>query len=240
MLGLGAQRKIRTMAGCASILRSSGIQPATVIDVGVARGTYELYDAFPDVPLLLVEPMEEFRPALEAVCLERRGEFVIAAAGAAAGKIELSFGERWDGASSTIAFANKRTVPLVRLDDVVAERGLKGPYLLKIDVQGAERSVLDGAATVLGQACAVLLEVGLYDFGGTGFDLAAAVDYMAGRGFKAFDLYDGMSLGSGALAQIDIAFVPADASVRERPQWLTPQQDKRREMMGRLRNLLGV
>ena len=38
--------------------------PRTVIDVGVEAGTPELYRAFPDADLLLVEPMEEWRDHL--------------------------------------------------------------------------------------------------------------------------------------------------------------------------------
>src|SRR5579872_1958345 len=46
-------------------LRHLEYAPSTIIDVGVADGTLELHRNFPDARFLLVEPLEEFTPALE-------------------------------------------------------------------------------------------------------------------------------------------------------------------------------
>src|SRR5579872_5703106 len=63
-------------------IRSLGLNPNTVIDVGAADGTSDLYDTFPNAKHVLFEAMEEFRPALEILAQERPGlEFHIAAAG---------------------------------------------------------------------------------------------------------------------------------------------------------------
>src|SRR5690349_20367910 len=57
--------------------RRHGYAPATVIDVGVAAGTPVLYEAFPDAYHVLVEPLAEFEPALQALVARNGGEYVL-------------------------------------------------------------------------------------------------------------------------------------------------------------------
>ncbi|MHB1345467.1 MAG: hypothetical protein ACYCX3_14095 [Thermoleophilia bacterium] len=48
-----------TLGGGLRHLAAVGLEPATVIDVGAADGTHELYSAFPSAKRLLVEPLAE-------------------------------------------------------------------------------------------------------------------------------------------------------------------------------------
>ena len=54
-----------------------------------------------------------------------------------------------DGALSGLAAGGGTTVPTIALDDFMAERGLDRLDLIKIDVEGAERRVLEGARRTL-------------------------------------------------------------------------------------------
>lgn len=62
-------------------LKARGFEPATVIDVGVAHGTFEYYRTFPNAEFLLVEPMDEFRPALDWIARHYKCHVEYAAAG---------------------------------------------------------------------------------------------------------------------------------------------------------------
>lgn len=64
-------------------LRRHGFAPRTIIDVGVGQGTPDLYNAFPQAYLVLVEPLAEFNGAVDAILKARRGEKLAAALGAA-------------------------------------------------------------------------------------------------------------------------------------------------------------
>ena len=84
------------------------------------------------------------------------------------------------------AVINRVKVPLVRLDDVI-------PYdvpvgLLKIDVQGAELAVLEGAAGCLRSTFALLLEINYVPHyaGGATFDTVH--EAVRSHGFRTFGI----------------------------------------------------
>ena len=118
-----------------------------------------------------------------------------------------------------------RTVPVVRIDDLVSERALPAPYLLKADVEGGELRVLDGARAVLRRTELVLLEVNLFPFLEGQPQLHDVVAYMKEGGFVAYDFYAGhLRLLDGALAMVNMAFVREDGMFRRSHDFATPEQ----------------
>jgi FkbM family methyltransferase len=223
-----------TLRGALQQLVKLGANPKTVIDVGVAFETRELYEEFPGAELLLIEPLAEFEPFLKKIGAKYKAQYVLAAAGDSAGAVTLNVhtdqlfcsslfreteGEAVDGVP--------REVPMVTIDEVCAERKLAGPYVLKIDVQGAELRVLDGAKRTLPQCEVVILEVTLFGTMIGGPQFADVVQYMQERGFVVYDMW-GMLYRplDGALAQADIAFMRADSALRENQAFATPEQRK--------------
>lgn len=79
-----------------------------------------------------------------------------------------------------------------RLDDVLRETRLPGPYFLKLDVQGAERLVLDGAQAALsGSVVGVELEMSLtalYDGQPTADELH---EFLRSKSFRCWDILPG-------------------------------------------------
>lgn len=208
-----------------------GLAPNVVIDVGVGPGTPELYEAFPDAKLLLVEPLEEWSDHLEWLRRERGAEIVFAAAGATEGDVDIFVhrapycssilgdiaGEDTDGA--------RRSVPVVRLDDIAQERGLGGPFVLKADVEGGELDVLSGAPEVLRATELALLEVSLFELVPGAPQFHDVVAWMHDHGFVVADFYDEQNrLLDGALARLDVAFVQADGRFRQNHTYGTREQ----------------
>jgi FkbM family methyltransferase len=143
------------------------LRPATVIDVGVNRGTPALYGAFPDAYYLLVEPNKENRPHIEKILGELRGEHVMCAAGAENGILTLNVETSRTGLSSFLkrteltATGNRierREVPIRTLDDLTGERALDAPFGLKIDTEGFELQVIRGATRTLERCDFVITE----------------------------------------------------------------------------------
>ena len=220
------------MAAVLDNLGRLGFEPGTVIDVGVGYGTEELWEAFPRARLLLIEPIpDRFGGTAQSVAERRDGaELVSAAAGAEAGSATITVHRAPEMSSVLGAWTGDRDgeareVPVVRVDDVVSERGLPGPYLLKVDVEGAELAVLDGAAGVLDRTEVVLLEVRLFELVPGAAQLHDVIPYMRERGFVAYDLFGGaLRLSDGALAVTNFVFVREDGRFRSDHSFGTPDQ----------------
>jgi FkbM family methyltransferase len=223
----------RTLPAVLAHLGTLGLDPATVIDVGVGPGTPDLYQAFPDSVLMLVEPLEEWRPNLEAIARERLAHVAVAAAGARAGEAEIAV-HRAPVCSSMIGSRREdgeqphRSVPVVRLDDLRVEHGLNGPYVLKVDVEGGELEVLAGAPEILRESEVVLLEVSLFQLVPEAPQLHDVVAWMHSHGFVVAELYNGHNRPlDGALAQLDMAFVQEHGRFRRDHAYATPSQADR-------------
>ncbi len=104
-------------------------------------------------------------------------------------------------------YVGTETVPVNRLDDLCPLTA-QDRVLLKIDVQGYERQVLDGAQRVLESCRAVISEmslVPLYDGQVLARDLW---DLLAAQGFEAWSLEPGFRHpASGRMLQLDGVFV---------------------------------
>ena len=121
-----------------------------------------------------------------------------------------------------------RTVPAVTLDSLCQDKKTSGPYIVKIDVQGAELDVLDGAAKVLQEAELVILEVSFFQFFEGGPQLHDVVQYMKSKGFVAYDIF-GLQyrLLDNALSQADVVFVLETGRFRVHHYYATRDQRER-------------
>lgn len=232
----GAQRF--TMAQVLASVRRVGFEPGAVIDVGVGDGTYDLYNAFPDCRFVLIEPLEERREVLEAVKRQFNAEYVIAAASDKAGTVTMNVHPHLNDSSThkeregSHADGVEREVPTVTADDVCQENGLVGPFLFKVDTQGHELTVMEGAKQVLAESEVVILETQLFEMLVGCPQLYDTVSYMKERGFVVYDCFGNYYRPlDGALAGMDLVFVKADGMFRKEHVFATAQQ---REEMKRL------
>lgn len=157
----------------AAHLRSFGLAPDVVFDVGVDTGTPQLYRAFPQAYFVLVDPRPEAAVALTGPAAPARAEFVAVALGAAAGRATLSVPVTQKGAQGARASLSRavgrmargietwqpREVEVTTLDALAAAH--PGRVGLKIDTEGHEAEVLLGAAATLRRCDFVILELSL-------------------------------------------------------------------------------
>lgn len=232
-----------SLTGFLGNLRRLGFSPATVVDVGAAYGdfTRQCLKIFPQSKYILIEPLEEYRSALRALESAHTDIRLIEAAAARRDQ-SVSINVHPDLVGSSLYREREgevvdgvpRLIPGVSLDSCIGSDLGAGPLLLKIDVQGAERDVLDGAGKTLAGIEVVLLELSLFEFFEGGPSISEMIGYMEARGFVPYDVF-GLSHRplDGALAQIDMAFVPRNGQLRQDHRYAT--DDQRRELTRRLR-----
>lgn len=217
-------------ANCLKSLKRAGLQPANIIDVGVHTGTPDLMTAFPKAHHFLVEPEAAHAEAIAAAYADIPHTLVAAAASDRDGTAELTAEHRGgrsevthsrleaiEGRSDTGAASQVR---LARLDTLVRESGLSGPYLLKIDTDGHELEVLAGAEQTLRESAIVIIEAPLH----TLTERAAAVE---AAGLRLFDIID-LAYYHDTLSQVDLVFLnPAIADPDTVNPWRRPEFDWR-------------
>jgi len=185
----------RTFSETLLALAQKGLRYATVIDLGCADGHFFvdhfLMGLFQEAVPVNIDANALYEKSLRQVKDALGGHYRIAAASDTAGEIELTtsvhpywsslrprddlYWERINKLSSGV-----ERVPALRLDDLAAELNLAPPFLLKLDVQGAEVQALRGARKMLGDTSVVICEADIADFQAINSELVAA----------GFDLYD--------------------------------------------------
>lgn len=173
-----------------SILRERGVPVETVIDVGVLHGTPELMQVWPDKRHLLFEPVSEFSQKIVQAYRNIPHELHMMAVGDSTGTIGLKTTSAIAGMDISHSKmtedtpgddANIRSVPKIALDDFLPGRELDEPYLLKVDIDGQELSVLRGATHTLKQCSIVIIEC-------QSSQLTQRITAVQAAGFDLFDL----------------------------------------------------
>lgn len=215
---LGLIRSQRTMARQSkhktlALLRGRGFSPGTVIDVGAQTGTSPLYEVFPEAHHVLIEPVIENEPALQALCGRlSSAEYRIAAVASKDGMVPLAVSDDRlyssvvpDGADASPGL---RTVLGISLNSLCAEGGYAGPLLVKIDVDGLELEVLAGAATLMQPEAIFVIEATV---AGNDARLPRIIDAMAAHGFQVWDIVDPLYRpGDERMWQVDLVLVHRD------------------------------
>lgn len=210
-------------------LADQGFRPAWILDVGANRGDWsrEARSVFSGAAFTLIEPQEEMAGPLDQFCAETPdAEWIMAGAGSADGELTLAVAP--DTVSSSFKVSDEearafnwtpRTVPLVTLDGVCERRGAV-PEIVKLDVEGFEREVLEGAETLVGKTEVFLLELSLYPFKRGAMVFDEAVEYMKVRGYSVYDFTGFQSRPyDRALALCEVAFARTDGALRSFAGW---------------------
>ncbi|RZV46695.1 MAG: FkbM family methyltransferase [Acidimicrobiales bacterium] len=177
--------------------RRLGLNPRTILDVGVARGTPTLYEAFPNKRYLLIEPLDVYADAIETIVENHHATWIRKAAGAAPGNLQFhhdvakpalsSFHDKTplEGSSGDVRTVD---VEVDTLDNIVASTSVRGPFGLKIDTEGHELDVLRGATNVLKDTEFIVAEVSVSRRFEGGYAFSEFIAECAANGFHLVDV----------------------------------------------------
>jgi FkbM family methyltransferase len=216
------------VAFCANAA-ARGFAPSRIFDVGANRGDWSrgVRDVFPDAQYTLIEPQIEMAADLDAFCAQTPGaRWINAGAGARNGELSLTIAH--NPASSSFAITEEhavawglkqRSVPIVTLDSVCEQIGAI-PELVKLDVEGFEREVLEGARSLIGVTEVFLLELTMFEPHTGAMTFAESVALMSSLGYHAYDftMFAGRPY-DGAVGLCEVAFVRDGGVLRAHRGW---------------------
>ena len=206
------------------VLRAS--RADVVLDIGANLGQFAelVFEVgFPGT-VISFEAQPQVHHELVKRAAARAPKWIVAdccALGSASGTIEMNISanslsssllpmrrEHADAAPAS-RYISKQLVKLERLDDAAAGVVPQGASLfMKIDTQGYEREVLDGASGLLGRTVAVQLELSLVPLYEQAPSLVEMVTYLENQGFQMFGLVPVFrDRRDGRLLQVDGVFI---------------------------------
>jgi FkbM family methyltransferase len=196
-------------------LRALGVEFRSVLDVGVFNDTPALRSTFPGLMHHLFEPVQAHFPSIERTYASVRyilhpiavsnvdGEAFLNTFSSTDGPQTITRSEvsdrSADSASDPTLISSIR-IQKRKLDTVMLNFNEK-PYLLKVDVDGPDLQVLQGAVRTLQSCAAVVIETPL-------MEIPERSKYLTDRGFRLVDIVD-LSYYHGIMWQVDMVFLSA-------------------------------
>jgi len=202
---LKSQKKITL-----SELVKSGVKVSQVVDVGVRESTDDLLELFPKVQHLLFEPAIEFHESIRQNYTKISHTLYGNALSDTPSKAYLvkTSLENDGKISHTRISHNKNGLPgenVIGIDEIDIKKldsfldAIEFDCLLKIDVDGMELPIINGAKNVLERASIVVVEA-------TALTLSERVAAIEASGFRLVDIVDRVRYGI-SLHQCDVVFI---------------------------------
>jgi FkbM family methyltransferase len=183
-----------SLADALGRLKARQIPFRSIIDVGASDGRWsaQALTFFPSARCLCVEAQRAHEPGLKAFkTAHPNADYVLCAASDQPGEISFDARELFGGIALKTPWGDHCIkVPAQTLDNLVSERRLPAPYLIKLDTHGHELPILAGAARTLEQTEVLIVEV--YNITGPPpavpfWDFCREVGKL---GFRCLDLFD--------------------------------------------------
>lgn len=207
-------------------LENGGFAPRVIYDVGASNGSWTLpvSQVFPTARYELFEPQsqcnEAYQWGLKRVLDTLDANLHTCALSDADGTAAFNImGDR--GVGSSLLGGQSRTesieVDLRRLDDLVEQKALPLPDLIKMDIQGGELAALMGGRDLcLPHASILALELWMYRGYGPETPLMVEVsEFLRRENFFPFEMGDEYRSPDGRLATKDVWFVRADSDISQ-------------------------
>ncbi len=210
---LPRKAEVFTMRSALERCFKRGLVVETVIDVGASDGRWstQCMQIFPEAEYFLVEAQDGHKAGLDNfVSQHTNAQYILAAAGPREGKIYFDNSDLFSGVASEIQLEkNCIEVPVISLDSEINKKGLKGPYILKLDTHGFEIPILEGASSIIKNASLIIIETYNFKLNNDSLRYWEMCSYMDSLGFTSIENVDLLLREyDQALWQMDTFFIP--------------------------------
>lgn len=201
-----------TMAQGLKWLAENDIYISTVLDVGASNGGWSkiCMDFFPNATYVLFEPQPVHSKPLDTFSRNCNQTIIPVkkAVGGSTGSTFFDASDPFGGALAENKAENTIKVELTTIDSSISELKTEGPYLLKLDTHGFERSILEGAENTLNHVEILIIEAYNYRITEEALLFWELCAYLSDRGFRPVDIVDTMHRQhDNSLWQMDIFFI---------------------------------
>ncbi|NET07334.1 MAG: FkbM family methyltransferase [Symploca sp. SIO2B6] len=180
-----------------SYLKKYKFTPKTVFDIGVCKGTPELYKSFPDSKIVLLDPLEETKEYYKNFTKQFDMDFIQCAIGSKKGQTCIHIPKNRLGSTSILERTeiynpkeeiSTRSVEVETLDNIIQERKYISSYGIKIDTEGYELEVLKGMCNSMKNVEFILTEVSIKKRFVDSYEFSELVSFLAKFDFELLDI----------------------------------------------------
>lgn len=208
---------------CLERLRSKSLKLSSLINIGAGRGDDIAFfrNVWPNLQALMIDMDDRFVHDWQKLAQEFPVKHVVCGAGREDMEGAFQKSDATGGAlSEGVGGEGSRAIPIRKVDTLVKQFDMPGPYFLKFDTHGVELDVLQGCAETLKQTNLIMMEV--YNFKlnfvqkkNLTFDEMSL--HMKSLGFRCIDICDALFRpGDHALWQFHMIFIRDDHPVWSR------------------------
>lgn len=180
-------------------LLQAGFQPKHIVDIGANKGhwTREALRFFPNAYYTLIEPQERLQPFFQNLLDQNnRIRYKAVGVGKEPGSFAFTIHDRDDSCSFRFTEEEAKArgyqqiqIPVITLASLAEDGSWPQPDLIKIDAEGLDEEVLQGAGRLLGSAEVFLVEatVNNKDMKNT---VPRMMQEMEAKGYRLYDITD--------------------------------------------------
>tara|TARA_R110000787_G_scaffold136193_2_gene248663 strand:- start:730 stop:1500 length:771 start_codon:yes stop_codon:yes gene_type:complete len=182
-----------------NILKEMNFTPNHIIDVGANHGTWtrEAIKYFPDAEFTLFEPQYWLEESIKDITnTNKKVTFNAYGVGKSKGSFLFTIVDRDDSCSFKYSEEEAKTkgfkqveLPIVTLNEFLSEKDLPHPDIIKIDAEGLDLDVLEGASNYFGKTEIFLVEAAIVN-PNINNTVLNVINYMDNHGYKLFDITD--------------------------------------------------
>lgn len=206
-----------------NILKQFNFYPKHIVDIGANHGTWtrEALQYFPEAYYTLVEPQHWLKDSFQDILeTNPKVQFHPVGAGEQEGSFQFTIFDRDDSCSfryneteAKAAGFDQIEIPVVTLNNLLANNELPIPDIIKIDAEGLDIEVLKGASNYFGKTEIFMVEAGVVNkiFDNSFLKL---INFMDENGYRLFDITDlNRPFHPQVLWLVEIVFVKKDGII---------------------------
>lgn len=180
------------------LIEAAGIKPSHIIDVGANHGewTRMALNYFPDAHYTMIEPQEELNQHYIDILTSSKIKVFNLGLGRQNGIFKFTIADSDDASTFRLSEADAKKsglkqidVEVKSLDNFINDQNLTIPDIIKIDAEGLDLDVLNGASNIFGVTEVILVEAAVM---ARGLDntVDKIVEFMKYKNYKLFDILD--------------------------------------------------